>query len=455
MRNEEFRPERCCFLFGAGRADRAPETSLPEVAVAGRSNVGKSSLINFLLGRRGLARTSGMPGRTQELNFFSVDERLVLVDLPGYGYARAPWEEVRRWLEAIARFVRGREALRGVVLLLDIRRDPSPEDQAFARMVRDAERLLLPVVTKADKVARGQRPGRLAAIAAAIGVAPTELRVTSTKDRLGRGETWKGILAMVEGAAGPAPVGSAPPRALVVAVDGPSGAGKSTVARSLAGRLGWNHVDTGAMYRSIGLKADRLGVALDDDAALEAVCRETRLELGRRPDGTLAVLLDGEDVSEAIREHRVSELASRVSARAPVRAAMTGYQRELGLASPSVLEGRDIGTVVFPDAVLKVYLTASDLERAERRARELELRGEPVDREQLLGDLRERDRADSVRAHAPLRQAPDAVVVDTTGRGVDEVVELLVQLVHEAVGGGAPTTAGDPAAVRELSPVRK
>jgi len=128
--------------------------------VAGRSNVGKSSLVNYLLGRKGMARTSNTPGRTQELNFFEVDGRVVLVDLPGYGYARAPVEASRRWVEAIARFVRGREGLRGVVLLLDVRRDPSAEDRAFAAMVRSSGRSLLPVVTKVDKVSRGQqRPG--------------------------------------------------------------------------------------------------------------------------------------------------------------------------------------------------------------------------------------------------------------------------------------------------------
>jgi cytidylate kinase len=434
MKDAGFRPERCHFLFGAARADQAPDTSLPEVAVAGRSNVGKSSLINFLLGRRGLARTSCTPGRTRELNFFAVDDRLVLVDLPGYGYARAPWEEVRRWIEAIARFVRGRGALRAVVLLLDIRRAPSPEDQAFARMVREAGRPLLPVVTKADKIGRSQRAGRLAAIAAAVGALPGELVVTSAKEGLGRAEVWKRILAAIE-EAGRSPSASVAPAVLVVAVDGPSGAGKTTVARRLAERLGWNHIDTGAMYRSIGLKADRLGVALDDDQALESLCRGTQLEFVRCDDGTRRVLLDGEDVSEAIREHRVSDLASRVSARKPVREAMTRYQRALGLVSPSVLEGRDIGTVVFPDAFLKIYLTASDEERAERRARELEARGQTMDPARLLRDIQARDRSDSAREHAPLRPAEDSVVYDTTGQGIEEVVEALTRLAEEALSG--------------------
>lgn len=227
-------------------------------------------------------------------------------------------------------------------------------------------------------------------------------------------------------------------RVSVVAIDGPSGAGKSTVARRLAVRLGWDYIDTGAMYRAIGLKADRIGVALDDDRGLEALCAATVLELARGPDGDLRVLLDGEDVSAAIREHRVSDLASRVSARAPVRRAMAGFQRRLGESRPSVLEGRDIGTVVFPDAVLKVYLTASAEERARRRTAELRSRGEAVQPEAVLADIRRRDDADSSREHAPLRAAADAVVVDTTGEGVAQVVERLAGEVARALEGCAP-----------------
>ncbi len=217
----------------------------------------------------------------------------------------------------------------------------------------------------------------------------------------------------------------------VVAVDGPSGAGKSTVARRLAERLGWRYVDTGAMYRSVGLAADRLGIALDDDPALDALCR--RLRIGLEPDGAggLRVLLDGEDVTGAIRQHRVSELASRVSARKPVRDAMGRFQRTLGEARPSVLEGRDIGTVIFPDALLKVFLTASDEERARRRADELRRRGEPVSFDAVLRDIRDRDRADSSRDHAPLKAAPDAVRLDTTGLTVDQVVERIAGWVAE------------------------
>jgi cytidylate kinase len=151
------------------------------------------------------------------------------------------------------------------------------------------------------------------------------------------------------------------------------------------------------------------------------------------------VLLDGEDVSAEIREHRVSDLASRVSARKPVREAMARYQRELGEARPSVLEGRDIGTVVFPDALLKVYLTASDEERARRRTEELAARGQAVRAAEVLADIRARDEQDSTREHAPLRAAADAVAVDTTGLTVAQVVERVAALVRERLaspGGG-------------------
>jgi len=222
----------------------------------------------------------------------------------------------------------------------------------------------------------------------------------------------------------------------VVAIDGPSGAGKSTVARALAARLGWSYIDTGAMYRSVGLKADRSGVPLDDDPALERLCAETRIDLVPEPAGGGRVLLDGEDVSAAIREHRVSELASRVSARRPVRDAMTGYQRRLGERHPAVLEGRDIGTVVFPDALVKIFLTAAAEERARRRTEELLSRGQPADEDSILADILRRDQQDSDRAHAPLRPAADAMQVDTTGLTIESVVDRLVEIVESGLGSG-------------------
>lgn len=444
------------FLLSAPRWDDARGVPWPQVAVAGRSNVGKSSLVNFLLGRRGLARTSGFPGRTQAMNFFLVDERFALVDLPGYGYARAPQAAVLRWTSRTREYLEQSPHLRAVVLLLDVRRDPSARDLAFVQWVRAAGRGLLPVVTKGDKVSRGRRAERLSAIAKALGVPSTALLLTSSRTGEGRRELWDAVTACLgeepllgeASEAGRRPGGPEPrggggvPH--VVAIDGPSGAGKSTVARMLAERLGWKHIDTGAMYRCIGLKADRLGVSLDDDAGLERLCRETELELGLADDGAQPVLLDGEDVSGTIREHRVSDLASRVSARKPVRDAMARYQRRLGEAAPSVLEGRDIGTVVFPDALLKVFLTASDEERARRRTAELRSRGQEARIEEVLADLRTRDQQDSSREHAPLRPAADALTLDTTGLGVEEVVERLAErvglaLVRPSVGPGGPS----------------
>lgn len=442
MGRHTFDTSQASFLAAARNWTQAPEIGLPEVAVCGRSNVGKSSVVNLLLGRRKIARTSSTPGRTQTLNFFEVGHRLVLVDLPGYGYAKAPKTEALRWLREVKAYLARRAALRAVVLLLDIRRVPSPADLAFCALVRQSGRALLPVVTKADKVPRGHRLPRLKAIAEAIGAEPQDLVVTSAHRGEGRDSLWKRILELTADR-GPDEVGTpaqdlpprdpSPPQAppLVVAIDGPSGAGKSTVARGAAARLGWNYIDTGAMYRAIGLKADREGVSLDDDPRLDALCRNTALELRRDEDGTLRVFLDGQDVSEAIREHRVSDLASRVSARRPVREAMSRYQRRLGSAAPSVLEGRDIGTVVFPDAQVKIFLTASDEERARRRTLELRARGQTVQREDVLRDLQQRDRNDSTREHAPLKAAPDAHVLDTTGLSVDEVVERVVALASK------------------------
>jgi len=444
MGRRPHRPTQSRFLLSVPRWEDAPELSWPQVAIAGRSNVGKSSLINFLLGRRALARTSNTPGRTQTLNLFLVDERFVLVDLPGYGYARAPVPVVQRWTEHTRDYVQRCPALAGVVLLLDVRRDPSAQDRAFAEWVRSAQRWLLPVVTKCDKVSRGRRLERFRAIASALGFSAAELVATSSRTGDGREELWARLLPWLETSTerGPGSTedGGLPEsgRPRVVAIDGPSGAGKSTVARGLAMRLGWNYIDTGAMYRSVGLKADRLGVALDDDEALEGLCRETEVALGRDADGGLRVLLDGEDVSRAIREHRVSDLASRVSARKPVREAMARYQRRLGEASPSVLEGRDIGTVIFPDALLKVFLTASVEERARRRTEELRSRGQPADPATVLADIRARDEQDSSRQHAPLKPASDAVTVDSTGASVDQVVERLAEMVARALVAGAP-----------------
>jgi cytidylate kinase len=202
---------------------------------------------------------------------------------------------------------------------------------------------------------------------------------------------------------------------MVVAIDGPAGAGKSSVARALAKALGFTYLDSGAMYRAVGLMTLRHGGAASEQA--EALS----LELGER------VIVGGEDVTEAIRAPEVSEAASRVATNERVRAALVDKQRELLAKGDWVAEGRDIGTVVAPDAAVKVFLTASPEERARRRAAELGTDVETVLRDQAL-----RDAQDEGRAHSPLRVAPGAVELDTTGLSLDEVVERIARLVREA-----------------------
>jgi GTP-binding protein len=192
-------PSRCRFLMSSPRWDVGPDDSGPQIAVAGRSNVGKSSLLNLLLGRKNLARTSSTPGRTQTINYYSVEERFLLVDLPGYGYAKAPLDVVQRWHRTIQTYVQEAPRLRAVVLLLDVRRDPSPEDREFAELVRRAGRRLIGAVTKCDKIGRGKRAGRLAAVGSSIGLAPAELVITSAQSGEGRRELWERMEAALAG----------------------------------------------------------------------------------------------------------------------------------------------------------------------------------------------------------------------------------------------------------------
>jgi CMP/dCMP kinase len=202
---------------------------------------------------------------------------------------------------------------------------------------------------------------------------------------------------------------------MVVAIDGPAGAGKSTVARATADALGFPYLDSGAMYRAVGLMTLRHGGAASEQA------ERLELELGDR------VIANGEDVTEAIRSPEVSEAASRVATNPKVRAALVRKQRELLNRGNWVAEGRDIGTVVAPDAAVKVFLTASPEERAQRRARELGTDAETVMRDQAL-----RDAQDSRREHSPLKIADGAVELDTTGLSVDQVVERIATLVRDA-----------------------
>ena len=219
----------------------------------------------------------------------------------------------------------------------------------------------------------------------------------------------------------------------IVAIDGPAGAGKSTVARRLADRLGFTLVDTGALYRAVALAARRAGVAWDDEPAVVGVARRIivsrSLVLAHDAEKGVRVVLDGDDVSDAIRSPEMGMGASRVSAIGGVRAALLDIQRQAGEKGGVVLEGRDIGTVVFPDAEVKFFLTASPEVRARRRYDELRERGQEVDYAVTLAEVRARDESDTRRAIAPLRRADDAVLIDSSDRDADAIVEEMAALV--------------------------
>ncbi len=221
----------------------------------------------------------------------------------------------------------------------------------------------------------------------------------------------------------------------VIALDGPAGAGKSTVALRLAERLGGVRLDTGAIYRTVALVALERSISWDDGPALGEVAGGLDLRFVADEEGQ-RVQLGDRDITSEIRTPEVSRGASQVSQHAPVRAALMALQRMLGAQGLVVAEGRDMGTVVFPDAPVKFYLTASDEVRARRRWLELQQRGSELPFEEVLRDQRQRDANDSQRAEAPLRQADDAVVVDSTGLDIDQVVEHMARAVREALGTG-------------------
>jgi cytidylate kinase len=220
----------------------------------------------------------------------------------------------------------------------------------------------------------------------------------------------------------------------VVAIDGPAGAGKSTVARAVAERLGLVYAETGKFYRALALKAAGTNIRIDDKEAIKALSRETNIEYSY-VDGESRVYLDGADVTDMLTaSETVGELASALSALPEVRAALLEVQRSLARPPGLVMEGRDIGTVVFPEATVKFYLDASVEERARRRLKDLLAKGEDATLEEVVGQLRARDERDKNRAVAPLRRADDAVYVDTTDMSFDEVVDLLVDRVNRRRG---------------------
>lgn len=214
----------------------------------------------------------------------------------------------------------------------------------------------------------------------------------------------------------------------LIALDGPSGVGKSTTAKAVAARLGWDYLDTGAMYRSVALAALRAGIAPGDKAPLHALLPKLKLE-----QGSGRFLLDGEDISEAIRAPEVTALVSPLSADAAVRESLVAQQRQIGSRGRFVVDGRDIGTVVFPGACCKVFLTASVAARARRRFLELQAKGLPAEESEVARDLAARDHADSTRAVAPLKKAEGAWELDSSDLGLDEVVDAIV--AHHAAHG--------------------
>ena len=224
------------------------------------------------------------------------------------------------------------------------------------------------------------------------------------------------------------------PRGLIVAIDGPSGAGKSTAGRALAERLGYVFIDTGAMYRALALKALRSGVPLDRGEELAALAARTRIELF---EGGRRVALDGEDVSAEIRRPEVSGASSRISTHPEVRRELVARQRDMGRQGGVVLDGRDIGTAVFPEAEAKFYMDAEAGFRAARRREELEAAGAPADLETVEREILARDQLDSTRPDSPLTRAPDAVYLDTTRMGPSQVVDLMMDLVLRKLADGS------------------
>jgi CMP/dCMP kinase len=223
---------------------------------------------------------------------------------------------------------------------------------------------------------------------------------------------------------------------MIIAIDGPSGAGKSTIAKIVAKKVGFSCLDTGAMFRSVAVLAQEQGVSLDNDAALGALAQQNEISFTFDSDEakTQHVFIAGKEVTTAIRTAEIDKAVSPVSAAPSVRAALLDQQRRIGNAGNYVVEGRDIGTTVFPQAEVKIFLTASAEERARRRVEQNKERGVGlVDYEEVLADIIRRDKADSTRAVSPLRQAEDAYLLDSSDLTIDQVVDIICQRVQKAM----------------------
>jgi cytidylate kinase len=219
----------------------------------------------------------------------------------------------------------------------------------------------------------------------------------------------------------------------VITIDGPSGSGKGTISRAVARRLGWALLDSGALYRLVALAARRASVSLDDAAALRGLAERFNIRFGSNPSGEEVVWLDEEDVTRAIRTEGAGNDASKVAALAPVRAALLERQRRFAVAPGLVADGRDMGTVVFPRAKVKIFLTASPAERALRRYKQLKEKGVAANLAALSLEIAERDERDSTRSASPLVASADATMLDTTGMSVDDVVERVLRVARALI----------------------
>ena len=218
---------------------------------------------------------------------------------------------------------------------------------------------------------------------------------------------------------------------MVIAIDGPAGSGKSTTAKNVAEKLGFIHINTGAMYRGIALKCIQEDVNIEDPSQLNHLLTHTKLEFAS--EGELTLFMDGVDISAEITSVQVTDFVSQVSAISEVREKLVQYQRKMAEGLNVVLEGRDIGTVVFPNADHKYFLVADIHERGRRRKKQMEAKGEVVSLEELTAEMLERDRKDSTRKHSPLKKAEDAVEIDTTGISIEEQVNRIVEIVNKTI----------------------